>query len=200
MSGHKPDCNNFSVFPLYSRQAMLISRLFNRFLNLGIIQDNPAKSRNNSNYPEILCVGHLEIAPTVAPILTAAPYRNTLSKSYKISTGAHRCAPCCSTFRNPSPSSPPHHPITLTPDTGASPDAAISLLFCLQTHGLAHIMGEYDTGTMGGVAASAGAPAGRNGILRGGIQGIKTGPRIAPGPLKILCDGADCSRTLKNTM
>ena len=40
------------------------------------------------------------------------------------------------------------HPITLTPDTGAAPDAAISLRFCRQTHGLAHIMGIDDTGTM----------------------------------------------------
>ena len=110
LSGHKPDCNNFSVFPLYSRQAMLISRLFNRFLNLGIIPRNSAKSRNNSNYPEILCAGHSQTVPTVAPILTAAPYRNTLLKTYKIDTGAHRCAPCSSPFRNPLSLFPAHTP------------------------------------------------------------------------------------------
>ena len=55
------------------------------------------------------CAGHLEIVPTVAPILTAAPYRNTLLKSYKISTGAHRCAPYRSTCLLPSPSPPPAH-------------------------------------------------------------------------------------------
>ena len=39
--------------------------------------------------------------------------RNTLLKTYKIDTGAHRCAPYRSTFRNPLslfPSTPPHHP------------------------------------------------------------------------------------------
>ena len=46
-------------------------------------------------------------------------YRNTILKTYKISTGAHRCAPCRSPCLLPSPSSPPSHPITLTPDTGA---------------------------------------------------------------------------------
>ena len=116
--------------------------------------------------------------------------RNTILKTYKIYTGAHRCAPCRSTFRNTPLPLPRTHPITLTPDTGAASDTAISLRFCLQTHGLAHIMGIDDTGTMGGVAASAGAPAGRNGMGRTANQGIKRGPRIAPRPLKILCDGA----------
>ena len=148
LSGHKPDCNDFFVFCHNSGMTCSFSECSDHFLNLGIIQDNPAKSRNNSNYPEILCAGHLHIAPTVAPILTAAPYRNTLLKSYKIDTGAHRCAPYRSPRLLPSPSSPPHHPITLTPDTGAVSDTAISLRFCLQTHGLAHIMGIDDTGTM----------------------------------------------------
>ena len=66
-----------------------------------------------ARYPEILCAGHSQNRRTVAPILTAAPYRNTLLKSYKIYTGAHRCAPCRSPCLLPSPSSPPappHHP------------------------------------------------------------------------------------------
>ena len=74
--------------------------------------------------------------------------RNTLLKSYKIDTGAHRCAPYRSTFRNSPLPLPRTHPITLTPDTGAASDTAISLRFCLQTHGLAHIMGIDDTGRM----------------------------------------------------
>ena len=96
--------------------------------------------------------------------------RNTLLKSYKIDTGAHRCAPCRSTFRSPLSLFPAHPPITLTPDTGAAPDAAISLRFCGQPHSLAHIMGEYDTGTMGGISASADAPAARNGGLRAAFR------------------------------
>ena len=56
------------------------------------------------------CAGHLHIAPTVAPILTAAPYRNTILKTYKIYTGAHRCAPYRSTFRNPLSLFPAHTP------------------------------------------------------------------------------------------
>ena len=144
----------------------------------GLVRQSARFSVNRHNQ----CAGLSQNRRTVAPILTAAPYRNTILKTYKIYTGAHRCAPCRSPAYSPLPLPLLYHPITLTPDTGAAPDAAISLRFCGQTHGLAHIMGIDDTGTMGGISASADAPAGRNGMGRTANQGIKRGPRIAPGP------------------
>ena len=113
--------------------------------------------------------------------------RNTILKTYKIYTGAHRCAPCRSTFRNTPLPLPRTHPITLTPDTGAAPDAAISLRFCGQTHGLAHIMGIDDTGTIWRDCRLGW----RSGRPKRDFAGRHSGHKNrAP----------DCSRTLKNTM
>ena len=53
-------------------------------------------------------------------------------------------------------------------------------------------MGEYDTGTMGGVAASAGAPAGRNEGLRGGIRAQKEGPGLLQDPKKYYVTARAC--------
>lgn len=93
------------------------------------------------------CAGHLQNRRTVAPILTAAPPKTPSSKATKLIPERTAALPAAPLVYSPLPL-PRTHPITLTPDTGATPDAAISLRFCWQTHGLAHIVGTDDTGRM----------------------------------------------------
>mgnify|MGYP005782451189 CR=1 FL=1 len=96
---------------------------FDRFLNLGIIPSNSAKSRNNSNYAEILCASNLQNGHAISRILTTPTYRIDLSIP-KYHPGAHRAPQRNPISIFPSPSSPPYHPITLTPSPGAEPWSA----------------------------------------------------------------------------
>ena len=84
---------------------------FDRFLNLGIIPSNSAKSRNNSNYAEILCASNLQNGHAISRILTTPTYRIDLSIP-KYHPGAHRAPQRNPISIFPSPSSPrtPHHP------------------------------------------------------------------------------------------
>ena len=119
--------NKSTLFAATSLYFILFSRPFCQFLNLRIIPPNPAKSRNNSNYAEILCASNTENRRTVSRILAASEEANLDGAGWsKISPGsAPRSATPPVTLSVPSSGTPLPlplaHPITLTLNPGAEP-------------------------------------------------------------------------------
>ena len=165
---------------------------FDRFLNLGIIPSNSAKSRNNSNYAEILCASNLQNGHAISRILTTPTYRIDLSIP-KYHPGAHRAPQRNPISIFPSPSSPrtPHHP---HPEPWRG-----TLERTRARQHLLHILARtlpFPTHSAAKQMAHAGAgfpsrrpvPGGRDGVWDAGRghqpMGIKRGPWMAPRPLK----------------
>lgn len=112
--------NIFTLFAATSLHFALFLQPFCKFRNLRIIPRNFAKSRNNSNYAEILCASNTENRRTVSRIL-AGIMQHIPGSSCNILPGS---APALRTISlypfSPLPL-PLAHPITLTPNPGAEP-------------------------------------------------------------------------------
>lgn len=109
--------NKSTLFAATSLYFILFSRPFCQFLNLRIIPPNPAKSRNNSNYAEILCASNTENRRTVSRILAASEEANLDGAGWsKISPGsAPRSATPPVTLSVPSSGTPLPLPLRTTP-------------------------------------------------------------------------------------
>ena len=141
--------NIFTLFAATSLHFALFLQPFCKFRNLRIIPRNFAKSRNNSNYAEILCDCNTENRRTVSRIL-AGIMQHIPGSSCNILPGSAPALHSVILYPYPSPSSPPYHPITLTPNPGAEPstrpgcvsicaktgaNTAVSRTFCGETDG-----------------------------------------------------------------
>ena len=105
-------CHNIVTMPSFSESSV-------RFRNLRIIPSNSAKSRNNSNYAEILCDCNTENRRTVSHILAGIMQHAPGSRSNILPGSAPALHSVILYPFSPLPLPLLRHPITLTPDTGA---------------------------------------------------------------------------------
>ena len=112
--------NIFTLFAATSLHFALFLQPFCKFRNLRIIPRNFAKSRNNSNYAEILCDCNTENRRTVSRILAGIMQHAPGSRSNILpgSAPALHSVILYPFFPLPLPLA---HPITLTPNPGAEP-------------------------------------------------------------------------------
>ena len=112
--------NIFTLFAATSLHFALFLQPFCKFRNLRIIPRNFAKSRNNSNYAEILCDCNTENRHAVSHILAGIMQHAPGSRSNILpgSAPALHSVILYPFFPLPLPLA---HPITLTPYPGAEP-------------------------------------------------------------------------------
>ena len=107
--------NKSTLFAATSLYFILFSRPFCQFRNLRIIPPNPAKSRNNSNYAEILCASNTENRRTVSRIL-AGTKQHTPGRRRNILPGSAPALRGVILYPFSPLPLPLTHPITLTPN------------------------------------------------------------------------------------
>lgn len=145
--------NIFTLFAATSLHFALFLQPFCKFRNLRIIPRNFAKSRNNSNYAEILCDCNTENRRTVSRILAGIMQHAPGSRS-NILPGSAPALRTISLYPFTPLPLPRTHPITLTTNPGAEPsprpesvpgcvsicaktgaNTAVSRTFCGETDG-----------------------------------------------------------------
>ena len=182
--------NIFTLFAAISLHFALFLQPFCKFRNLRIIPRNFAKSRNNSNYAEILCASNTENRHAVSHIL-AGIMQHAPGNRCNILPGSAPALHSVILYPYPSPSSPPYHPITLTPYPGAEPSPRPGcVIICAKTGAntaVSHTFcGETDGARWSRIPVSETRSGGRDGVWDAGWNdqpmGIKRGPWMAPRP------------------